>query len=66
MYVYNEADLLIPLPDTRVVRSDSGYTPASEGFSLANGDQAPFNPDDHPGISLVNGDAIIQMFGAGI
>ena len=63
MYVYDESKLIQALPDTRVARTDGGYTPATMGYSTAKGDVAPFNPDDHPGISIVNGDAVIQMFG---
>lgn len=63
MYVYNEADLLIPLPPPMATRSDAGYTPATEGYSLAKGDVPPYNPDDYPGVSLVSGEAIMSLFG---
>lgn len=61
--MYHATNTIVALPDARTVRSDAGYTPATMGFNAANGDQPPFNPDDHAGISTVNGDAILELFG---
>jgi len=56
--MYHATNTIIALPDTRSVRSDSGYTPATQGYNTAAGDVVPYNPDNYPGVSVTCPDVL--------